>query len=673
MSSGRRTRGLGWLLLVLALTAALLALAGPAGASPEDDDVDGAGDDPAVVAPADADPEATLAADTALAEKFAPVLMLVRQEEACGPGEPYLPSDVDVLFDNPTVALRGPWTSRDLVQVGPSAQDVSVGLPGYELDLPGNPLEPGCDYEKWARAQWKGAEPTIYAHVATERGVADRIALQFFFFYAFNDYNNKHETDWERIQLEFEAPDAATALADDLAPALVVYSQHYGSEKAAWDAKKLEIDDETHPVVYVSAGSHANQFSAGVFMGNTANTGFGCDTTAGEHDEIRALVRTIPSDADLAAADFPWITYEGHYGEVGPKRFYAGPTGPNRKQAWSRPFTWSAKARSSSIEVPAGSGSGAVAETYCDLVGKGSDLFRGYVDSPGRALVVLLGALALAGWLLRRTAWATEPLPLHRARSVGQVVSAAVELLRERPVLFALAVLPSAGLNVLAAALQGVTLASAVPGWVGGAAVLLGVLALPVSAGALSLVLVALDRDGVEAKVDLRAAYAESLRRLAAGSPAVALAAVLVVGFTGSIVLAPLTFVVLLAAVLLVPVVVVERRAGFAGLPRAVRLVRHSVRTLVPLLALGLLLLTTIGAVVAALLFVVVPLPFVVLNTVPSIVLGVVWPFVALMCAYAWASAVARSEDPAAQARKERAAATSAATPESSAGPASGA
>ena len=165
------------------------------------------------------------------------------------------------MFDNPTIALRGPWiASHDLVQVGPSAEDVSAGLPGYALDLPGDPLNPGCDYEKWAASQWRGSEPTIYAHVATESGVTDRIALQFFFFYPFNDYNNKHETDWERIQLEFAAPDAATALAGDLAPDAVVYSQHYGSERATWGDDKLEIEDDTHPVVYVSAGSHANQF-----------------------------------------------------------------------------------------------------------------------------------------------------------------------------------------------------------------------------------------------------------------------------------------------------------------------------------------------------------------------------------------------------------------------------
>lgn len=64
-------------------------------------------------------------------------MSLVKQKEDCGPGEPYLPSAVDPTFDNPTIALRGPWTGRDLVTVGPSVTDLAEGLPGYSLDLPG--------------------------------------------------------------------------------------------------------------------------------------------------------------------------------------------------------------------------------------------------------------------------------------------------------------------------------------------------------------------------------------------------------------------------------------------------------------------------------------------------------------------------------------------------------
>ena len=91
----------------------------------------------------------------------------MEQTEECGPGEPYSPIDVDLLFGEPTVALRGPWGADDLVKIGPTAEDL-VGLFEYHLDFPGNALDPGCDYERWERRLTEGQRPTVYAHVATD-------------------------------------------------------------------------------------------------------------------------------------------------------------------------------------------------------------------------------------------------------------------------------------------------------------------------------------------------------------------------------------------------------------------------------------------------------------------------------------------------------------------------
>ena len=104
--------------------------------------------------------------ETALAERYAPVVRLVEQEEECGPGEPYEPLDVDLLFDEPTVALRGPWGGGDHVEIGPAAEDLADGLYEYHLDFPGNALDPGCDYEGWGRRLAEGRSPAVYAHVA---------------------------------------------------------------------------------------------------------------------------------------------------------------------------------------------------------------------------------------------------------------------------------------------------------------------------------------------------------------------------------------------------------------------------------------------------------------------------------------------------------------------------
>jgi hypothetical protein len=50
-------------------------------------------------------------AEEELAERYAPVVRLVEQEDECGPGEPYEPIDIDAILDEETVSLRGPWTT----------------------------------------------------------------------------------------------------------------------------------------------------------------------------------------------------------------------------------------------------------------------------------------------------------------------------------------------------------------------------------------------------------------------------------------------------------------------------------------------------------------------------------------------------------------------------------
>src|SRR5215218_2807212 len=91
---------------------------------------------------------ATVAQETALAERYAPVVRLVADTGGCEPDKPYQPIDVNVLFGEPTVALTGPWSS-DVVKIAPEAKDLGARLFGYHLDFPGNALRPGCDYLDW--------------------------------------------------------------------------------------------------------------------------------------------------------------------------------------------------------------------------------------------------------------------------------------------------------------------------------------------------------------------------------------------------------------------------------------------------------------------------------------------------------------------------------------------
>ena len=291
---------------------------------------------------------ADLADETALAQRHAPVVRLVEQLEECGHGEPYRPTDVDLLFDEPTVALRGPWNPVDLVKVGPKADDFA-GLFEYHLDFPGNALDPGCGYERWDRRLREGHEPAVYSHVASDPAHPGKLALQYWLFYTYNDWNNLHEGDWEMIQLLFDAADAEEALGED--PVSVGYSQHEGAEAADWGDEKLELVDGRRPVVYPAAGSHANFFDPALYVGSSGEQGVGCDDTRGPHLELEPKVITIPSEAAAASAALPWITYEGRWGEL-QDAFFNGPTGPNLKEQWTEPVTWSEGWRPRAYAVP---------------------------------------------------------------------------------------------------------------------------------------------------------------------------------------------------------------------------------------------------------------------------------------------------------------------------------
>ena len=108
----------------------------------------------------------------------------------------------------------GPGIPRICVKIGPAADDL-VDRYDYHLDFPGNALDPGCDYELWARRLTTGSAPTVYAHVATDPSHPEQLALQYWLFYPFNVFNNLHEGDWEMIQLVFAARDAREALDEE--------------------------------------------------------------------------------------------------------------------------------------------------------------------------------------------------------------------------------------------------------------------------------------------------------------------------------------------------------------------------------------------------------------------------------------------------------------------------
>ena len=375
-------------------------------------------------------------AETALARAYAPVVKLREQSDSCEGGVPYEPIDIDLLLGNDEVALRGPWDRTNLVAVGPRASDLARGLWEYHLDFPGDTLDPGCTFEEWeARLQADGT-PTAYAHVVTEDAYPGKLALQYWFYYVFNDWNNAHEGDWEMIQLVFDADTAAEALATR--PVEVGYSQHSSAERAEWGDDKLQLVDGTHPVVYPAAGSQANFFESRLYLMRSQAEGVGCDNTLGPSKTVRPAVETVPSDpADYLRA-YPWLGFEGRWGEK-QRSFFNGPTGPNLKTQWTQPITWSQESwRDKSFDVPAGGAIGTQAtDLFCGSVEFGSEVLRQVKVNPGVSIAVIGGLAVLLMWALSRTRWEpVSPLRLGRRRAWGQMLSASGRMLTRNPRVF---------------------------------------------------------------------------------------------------------------------------------------------------------------------------------------------------------------------------------------------
>ncbi|HJW84672.1 MAG TPA: PrsW family intramembrane metalloprotease, partial [Anaerolineae bacterium] len=171
----------------------------------------------------------------------------------------------------------------------------------------------------------RGQHPvTAYARVF--RAGDGRVAIQYWLFYYFNDWYNKHEGDWEMIQVELDQTGQ---------PARAVYAQHHQGTRRPWNA--VGKIDGSHPRVYVALGSHASYFAGDTLYPQGVDVGaqrIEVYDRTGSADPITPAIQLI-SDGDPA-----WLVFAGRWGERAAGDF-SGPTGPARKQAqWSDPFAW---------------------------------------------------------------------------------------------------------------------------------------------------------------------------------------------------------------------------------------------------------------------------------------------------------------------------------------------
>jgi len=324
-----------------------------------------------------------------LLDTYAPVMAIRKQPKECDGDERYRPMSVDYVLGRDDVVLRD--ADGNVVKRAPTAKDLAGLGPDYWLDFPYDALNPGCRYEKWFRSF--DATPSIYGRVTKDQG---QLVAQYWFYWAYNQWNDLHESDWEMIQLHFDTDDVDKALKQG--PSRYAYAQHEGAEVADAGDDKVELVDGTHPVVYSSGGSHASYYSSTRWFGRSSTTGFGCDDTSGPTERITPAVIVLPEDAPTTGS-LAWLSYQGHWGQQ--ERFYNdGPTGPAAKDRWESPIEWvDDSGREASVMLPFAR-SGAT-KTFCSLSASGSQLFNRLLDDPLKVTVLVIVALIVLVVIVR--------------------------------------------------------------------------------------------------------------------------------------------------------------------------------------------------------------------------------------------------------------------------------
>jgi hypothetical protein len=574
----------------------------------------------------------------ALAARYAPVVRLSEQIEPCAGGEAFEPIDVDAIFGKEDVALRGPWSGSNIVMVAPKASDLASGRHGYSLDFPGDPLSSSaCSYEEWERRITVGHRPTVYAHAASEDG---KLALQYWFFYVYNDFNNKHEGDWEMVQLDFDAATPAAALRTH--PYDVGYSQHDGAERAEWGAEKLELERRTHPVVYPAEGSHANYFAGSLYLGRSAAEGIGCDNTNEPWRRITPVVDVIPQSYEAALKEYPWLAYEGRWGERR-NGFYDAPTGPATKPQWSEPIAWANEHwREKSFALAGGRSLGPSAtKFFCGAVGAASTGLIYVASRPGAGGALAARHLGLLLWAATRTQW-------DLVTGAAKTYAANARLFLSIGAIFLVLGVVLAGLQYLVFRHGGLSALVDVFGpsnaftetVVIAFGFVVNLLGLTIVQAACANALVQLRADG---RASAAAAYRATARRALPLLGGLVLAALAVAACSLTLIGLPLAIWLTIRWSLLAQAVALEGASTTGALGRSARLVRRGWWRTASLTAFVTVIALLLGPLVGTLLLFATSASFDVVNLVSDVVYVVALPFAAIATTYLYFDLAARS------------------------------
>ncbi len=564
-----------------------------------------------------------------LAEKYVPILMIREQgKDLCKiEVEQYGVMTVDALFDNPGVVLKK-TADGSVIKKAPKVEDIADRGEEAYIDLPGDPLGDTCVFSRaYDGMRNDGRAPSaVYAHIAREEG-RKGLAVQYWFYWYFNQFNDLHESDWEGMQITFDAETPSEALKQE--PTEMILNQHGGGERADWHDDKVEKEGD-HPVVYPAAGSHATFYQSAVYPQNGWNgAGVGCDNTSEPLSELRPVPVLLP-DERTNQGEFAWLSFDGRWGQK-EKSFNNGPTGPQTKDQWDKPFTWMEQQRRTSPRMPGGGLAGPDAvNAFCGVMQSVTGVMNLQQADPLLAYALIAAFLLIVFLVFGYSKWRpADPDELESERAYGQIAATSFKLYRrhwkEMAVLGAIAIPIVGGTQLLGGMLGDASGGNGLLQTVSD--IVLGV-GRPVAQTVVSAFVIVFIRELVrEQPTSIRGSLVGTWERFWRVVIAKLLSIFGVVMLAMTVIGIPFALRFLVTWTFVQQEVLFTDRSIRESFTHSTNLVRghwwRTVRTMVPLL----LILTVMGPLLGlALIF--TPLPLLAVNLIGSVVFAVVIPFV---------------------------------------------
>jgi len=253
-----------------------------------------------------------------LASRFAPVLHFTQ-------GEKFYPTSVDYIINSSVLKRRNSDGSSILISSNPTVYNLG-SYSGSDLFLDnklGTLDAIAADYASRVGSLGYCA----YVHVVSSGSYK---VIQYWLFYVYNNGPlNDHEADIEVVEVFLDSSSS---------PVKALFSQHGAGENAGWgDVEKTE----THPVVYVAQGSHANYFRPYQGRIGIESDVVGSDGRNIMFDDLKLV---ILGEKGTHPPEQSWLDFAGRWGFWGTDEDAAlgraGPLGPVFNQdgiRWAMP------------------------------------------------------------------------------------------------------------------------------------------------------------------------------------------------------------------------------------------------------------------------------------------------------------------------------------------------